>query len=181
MPKYSAKTYGRSRVREIKSSAEFDKLQNSDSLTLNVTSEANFTRSFQRKSPWARTNRTVNSNANLFKESTLDLLRTKKRRKLEVIEEKDPFAFDESDVTALSDAQKGFLRNTTERRAQRSFTDFTDKSTDDEAYSSESSSQGSDKIKKPSDNCLKGRLTTVRGLSTFFEVNTITTVFSWLV
>ena len=107
-----------------------------------------------RKSPWSRTSRVVElSVSNLAKEATVDGSKTNKRRKLDVIEEKDPFAFDEDDVTTQGSKKIVSQSNAiTKQRItnQALTTEFTDKSTDDEAYSSsqewsETSSQGGEK------------------------------------
>lgn len=151
MPKYGAKTYGRNRARETKISKEFDEIQKSENSKADaVTSENTFTRRLTRKSPWARTSRIVESNASSIKEAAVDSSKTNKRRKLEVIEEKDPFAFDEDDVTVSSSQRSTFRSNATAQPKQTSATELTDKSTDDEAYSSsqelsENSSQGREK------------------------------------
>ena len=153
MPKYGSKTYGRNNTRESQISKDFDELQNSENSNTNATSESSFTRRLTRKSPWARTSRVVESSVSLAKEAAVGALKTNKRRKLDAIEEKDPFAFDEDDVTVdLSSNRSTFRSNATKQviAHQALSTELTDKSTDDEAYSSsqefsESSSQGGEK------------------------------------
>ena len=150
MPKYGTKTYGRNRARETKISKEFDEIQKSENSKANVTSENTFTRRLARKSPWSRTSRIVESNLSVIKEAAVDLSKTNKRRKLGVIEERDPFAFDEDDVTPTSSQDSKLRSNATGRSIQTSSTELTDKSTDDEAYSSsqelsEHSSQGGER------------------------------------
>lgn len=166
MPKYGTKTYGRTRAKEIQISKEFDELQESENSKPNATSENTFTRKLTRKSPWSRTSRVVENSVNLAKEAGVDASKTKKRRKLDVIEEKDPFAFDEDDVTLSSSIRSTFPSNATKQPiANHSLsTELTDKSTDDEAYSSsqelsESSSQGGE---KKFINYHKKKLTAVR-------------------
>lgn len=151
MPKYGTKTYGRNRARETKISKAFDEIQKSENSKANVTSENTFTRRLSRRSPWSRTSRIVESNLSDIKEAAVDSSKTSKRRKLGVIEERDPFAFDEDDVTVSSSSNEGTLRrNATGQSIQAPSTELTDKSTDDEAYSSsqelsESSSQGGER------------------------------------
>lgn len=154
MPKYSTRTYGRNRSKESQISREFDEIQKSQNSNSTSTSENTFTRKLSRKSPWSRTSRVVElSVSNLAKEATVDGSKTNKRRKLDVIEEKDPFAFDEDDVTTQGSKKIVSQSNAiTKQRItnQASTTEFTDKSTDDEAYSSsqewsETSSQGGEK------------------------------------
>lgn len=153
MPKYGTKTYGRNRARETKISKEFDEIQKSENSKANVTSENTFTRRLARKSPWSRTSRIVESNLSVINEAAVDSSKTNKRRKLGVIEERDPFAFDEDDVTPTSSSQESkltFRSNATGESIQISSTELTDKSTDDEAYSSsqelsENSSQGGER------------------------------------
>lgn len=150
MPKYSTKTYGRNRARETKLSKEFDEIQKSENSEANVTAEDTFTRRLTRKSPWSRTSRIVESNVSLIKEAAVDSSKSNKRRKLGVIEEKDPFAFDEDDVTVSNSQRSTFRSNATAKSKETSTTELTDKSTDDEAYSSsqelsENSSQGGEK------------------------------------
>lgn len=154
MPKYSTRTYGRNRSKESQISREFDEIQKSQNSNSTSTSENTFTRKLSRKSPWSRTSRVVElSVSNLAKEATVDGSKTNKRRKLDVIEEKDPFAFDEDDVTTQGSKKIVSQSNAiTKQRItnQALTTEFTDKSTDDEAYSSsqewsETSSQGGEK------------------------------------
>lgn len=150
MPKYSTKTYGRNRARETKLSKEFDEIQKSENSEANVTAEDTFTRRLTRKSPWSRTSRIVESNVSLIKEAAVDSSKSNKRRKLGVIEEKDPFAFDEDDVTVSNSQRSTFRSNATAKSKETLTTELTDKSTDDEAYSSsqelsENSSQGGEK------------------------------------
>jgi len=151
MPKYGTKTYGRNRDRETKISKAFDEIQKNENSKANVTSENTFTRRLARRSPWSRTSRIVESNLSVIKEAAVDSSKTSKRRKLAVIEERDPFAFDEDDVTASSSQESTKFRgNATGQSIQTSSTELTDKSTDDEAYSSsqelsESSSQGGER------------------------------------
>lgn len=152
MPKYGTKTYGRNNARETQISKDFDELQNSENSNVNTTSDNTFTRKLTRKSPWARTSRVVQSSVTLAKEAAGNALKTNKRRKLDTIEEKDPFAFDEDDVTDLSSNRSTFRSNASKQLIahQALSTELTDKSTDDEAYSSsqefsESSSQGGEK------------------------------------
>lgn len=150
MPKYSTKTYGRNRARETKLSKEFDEIQKSENSEANVTAEDTFTRRLTRKSPWSRTSRIVESNVSLIKEAAVDSSKSNKRRKLGVIEEKDPFAFDEDDVTVSNSQRSTFRSNATAKSKETLKTELTDKSTDDEAYSSsqelsENSSQGGEK------------------------------------
>ena len=150
MPKYSTKTYGRNRARETKLSKEFDEIQKSENSKANVTEENTFSRRLARKSPWSRTSRIVERNASLIKEAAFDSSKTNKKRKLGVIEEKDPFAFDEDDVTSSSSQISTFRRNATAKSKEILATELTDKSTDDEAYSSsqelsENSSQGGER------------------------------------
>lgn len=167
MPKYGTKTYGRTRARETQISKEFDELQKSENSKTDATSENTLTRKFSRKSPWGRTSRLVESSVSLAKGAAVDVSKTSKRRKLDTIEEKDPFAFDEDDVTStiLSSKRSTFRSNATKQSIanQAISAELTDKSTDDEAYSSsqelsETSSQGSAKII----NTYKKKLTTVR-------------------
>lgn len=172
MPKYGTKTYGRNRARETKISKEFDEIQKSENSKANVTAENTFTRRLARRSPWSRTSRIVESNISVIKEAAVDSSKTNKRRKLGVIEERDPFAFDEEDVTATS-SQSTFRSNATAQSKQTSSTELTDKSTDDEAYSSsqelsENSSQGGEK------RIAWKKLTAVRNrthLDAFFELS----------
>ncbi|XP_078384163.1 uncharacterized protein LOC144666641 [Oculina patagonica] len=150
MPKYTTKTYGRNRAKETKISKEFDEIQKSEDSKANVTTENTFPRRLTRKSPWSRTSRIVESNVSLIKDAAVDSSKTNKRRKLEVIEEKDPFAFDEDDVTVSSSQWSTFRSNAKAKSKETSGTELTDKSTDDEAYSSsqelsESSSQGGER------------------------------------
>lgn len=152
MPKYGTKTYGRNRARETKISKEFDEIQKSENSKANVTSENTFTRRLSRRSPWSRTSRIVESNLSDIKEAAVNSSKTSKRRKLGVIEERDPFAFDEDDVTSpVPSSKESTLRGkATGQSIQASSTELTDKSTDDEAYSSsqelsESSSQGGER------------------------------------
>lgn len=159
MPKYGSKTYGRNRDRDSTLSVAFDELQKSENSNLDATTKENsFIRKLPRKSPWARTSRLVESAASLTKGSALDVTKTRKKRKLAVIEEKDPFAFDEDDVTSLSRKKSTLVRSDTTKQPlinQVLSTELTDKSTDDEAYSSsqelsESSQGGDSKITKNS-------------------------------
>ncbi|XP_015770601.1 PREDICTED: wings apart-like protein homolog [Acropora digitifera] len=159
MPKYGSKTYGRNRDRDSTVSVAFDELQKSENSNLDATTKENsFIRKLPRKSPWARTSRLVESAASLTKGSALDVTKTRKKRKLAVIEEKDPFAFDEDDVTSLSRKKSTLVRSDTTKQPvinQLLSTELTDKSTDDEAYSSsqelsESSQGGDSKITKNS-------------------------------
>lgn len=150
MPKYSTKTYGRNRAKETKFSKEFDEIQKTENSKANVTVENTFTRRLTRKSPWSRTSKIVERNASLIKEAAVEQSNTNKRRKLDVIEEKDPFAFDEDDVTTSSSHRSTFRSNATTKSKETSATESTDRSTDDEAYSSsqelsENSSQGGEK------------------------------------
>ena len=150
MPKYGTKTYGRNRGRETKISKEFDEIQKSENSKANVTSENTFTRRLSRRSPWSRTSRIVESNLSSIKEAAVDSSKTSKRRKLGVIEERDPFAFGEDDVAVSSSQERTVRGNATGQSIQTSSTELTDKSTDDEAYSSsqelsESSSQGGER------------------------------------
>lgn len=155
MPKYSTRTYGRNRSKESQISREFDEIQKSQNSNSTSTSENTFTRKLSRKSPWSRTSRVVElSVSNLAKEATVDGSKTNKRRKLDVIEEKDPFAFDEDDVTTQGSKKIVSQSNaiTKQRITNQALTTefITDKSTDDEAYSSsqewsETSSQGGEK------------------------------------
>lgn len=150
MPKYSAKTYGRNRAKETKLSKEFDEIQKSENSKANVTVENTFTTGLTRKSQWSRTRKIVENNASLIKEAAVDSSNTNKRRKLDVIKEKDPFAFDEDDVTTSSSQRSTFRSNATAKSKKTSATELTDRSTDDEAYSSsqelsENSSQGGEK------------------------------------
>lgn len=175
MPKYGTKTYGRNRARETKISKEFDEIQKSENSKANVTSENTFTRRLARKSPWSRTSRIVESNLSVIKEAAVDSSKTNKRRKLGVIEERDPFAFDEDDVTptSLQESKLTFRSNSTGESIQISSIELTDKSTDDEAYSSsqelsENSSQGGER------RIGWKKLTAVRNrthLDTFFELS----------
>lgn len=152
MPKYGTKTYGRTRAKETQISKEFDELQKSENSKPNATSENTFTKKLTRKSPWSRTSRVVESSVSLAKEATVDVSKTNKRRKLDVIEEKDPFAFDEDDVTISRSKKIAFRSNAIEQPIANQIlsTELTDKSTDDEAYSSsqelsETSSQGGER------------------------------------
>lgn len=167
MPKYGSKTYGRNRDRDSTVSAAFDELQKSENSNLDATTKENsLIRKLPRKSPWARTSKLVESAASLTKGSSLDATKTQKKRKLAVIEEKDPFAFDEDDVTSLSRKKSTLVRSDATKQPvinQLLSTELTDKSTDDEAYSSsqelsESSQGGDSKITKNS----KKKLTAVR-------------------
>lgn len=151
MPKYGTKTYSRNRAKESKLSKEFDEIQHIENSDANVTSGQNtFSRRASRKSPWARTSRIIEKNAGLTKVGGVDSLKTGKRRRLGTIEEKDPYAFDEDDVT-ISYSQKSALQSNAIAPAKQTIApEVTDKSTDDEAYSSsqefsENSSQGSER------------------------------------
>lgn len=151
MPKYGTKTYSRNRAKESKLSKEFDEIQQSENSDANVTLGQNtFSRRKSRKSPWARTSRIIESNAGLIKAGNIDSSKTSKRRRLGTIDEKDPYAFDEDDVT-ISHSQKSALQsNAIVPEKQAIAPEVTDKSTDDEAYSSsqefsENSSQGGEK------------------------------------
>ena len=153
MPKYGTKTYGRNRARETKISKAFDEIKKNENSKANVPSENTFTRRLARRSPWSRTSRIVESNLSVIKEAAVDSSKTSKRRKLAVIEERDPFAFNEDDATASSSQESKlttFRGNATVQSIQTSSTELTDKSTDDEAYSSsqelsENSSQGGER------------------------------------
>ncbi|XP_022798197.1 wings apart-like protein homolog [Stylophora pistillata] len=151
MPKYGTKTYSRNRAKESKLSKEFDEIQHIENSDANVTSGQNtFSRRASRKSPWARTSRIIEKNAGLTKVGGVDSLKTGKRRRLGTIDEKDPYAFDEDDVT-ISYSQKSALQSNAIAPAKQTIApEVTDKSTDDEAYSSsqefsENSSQGSER------------------------------------
>ena len=170
MPKYGTKTYSRNRAKESKLSKEFDEIQKCENSEANVTGENAFTRRPSRKSPWARTSRIIENNTSLIKVASVGPSKTNKRRKLEVIEEKDPYAFDEDDVT-VSSSQKiksTFRSNASIQAKQTITTEVTDKSTDDEAYSSsqelsENSSQGGEK----KGGSYRKKLTAVRLLTVF--------------
>ena len=165
MPKYGTKTYSRNRAKESKLSKEFDEIQHIENSDANVTSGKNtFSRRASRKSPWARTSRIIEKNAGLTKVGGVDSLKTGKRRRLGTIDEKDPYAFDEDDVT-ISYSQKSALQSNAIAPAKQTIApEVTDKSTDDEAYSSsqefsENSSQGSE---RKSTYSYKKKLTSVR-------------------
>ncbi|KAK2550681.1 Wings apart-like protein-like protein [Acropora cervicornis] len=131
MPKYGSKTYGRNRDRDSTVSVAFDELQKSENSNLDATTKENsFIRKLPRKSPWARTSRLVESAASLTKGSALDVTKTRKKRKLAVIEEKDPFAFDEDDVTSLSRKKSTLVRSDTTKQPSpfKSFLKNNDKS-----------------------------------------------------
>lgn len=161
MPKYGSKTYGRNRARETAISAEFDELQKNENSNTNINAENNnFTRKIARKSAWARTSKLVESGAILVTKTSLDVSKTRRKRKLAAIDEQDPFAFDEDDVTSSSAIKKSTFRSNATKHPlsdQVLSTELIDKSTDDEAYSSSQElsegSQGGDK--KLSSNYIK--------------------------
>lgn len=148
MPKYGTKTYSRTRTRETQISKEFDELQKNENSNINATSDNTFTRKLPRKSPWARTSRVVESSVTSTKDAAADTSKTKKKRKLDAIEEKDPFAFDEDDVTDFNSKRSTFRSNAAKLPIANDVPPT--ELTDDEAYSSsqelsENSSQGAEK------------------------------------
>ena len=62
-----------------------------------------------------------------IKEAAVNSSKTSKRRKLGVIEEKDPFAFDEDDVTVSSSQESTLRGNATGQSIQPSSTELADK------------------------------------------------------
>lgn len=166
MPKYGTKTYSRTRTRETQISKEFDELQKNENSNINATSDNTFTRKLPRKSPWARTSRVVEGSVTSTKDAAADTSKTKKKRKLDAIEEKDPFAFDEDDVTDFNSKRSTFRSNAAKLPIANDVPPT--ELTDDEAYSSsqelsENSSQGAEKKVV---NSNKRKLAVVRLLST---------------
>lgn len=157
MPKHVTKTYSKGGARKPKTSSVFDfddVTQESDQCQLGFGK--NFLNTLPKKTAWSRTNKTVSRRADesakrtgeSAKKTDTSSVQCKRPRS----ERKDPFAFDEAedDVTASGLQSTRSPRNAFSRRQLTSSTDLTDKSTDDEAYSSsqelsESSSHSSDR------------------------------------
>lgn len=130
MHKYSGKTYSRSRKREATSATIFDDVQNeetncNDESSLN-SSKNPLSTSLPKKSSWSRVQKAV-GHVQKNSPSKNTMKGSKKTKKLEAIDEDDPFAFSDEDTHNS--------KPSSQKSSQKSL-DSVDKSTDDEAYSS---------------------------------------------
>lgn len=150
MHKYTGKTYSKARKRDVPSATIFDVVQNAESSRIDddtslETSTATFRSSIPKKTSWSRVQKAV---VHVQKNSpTKDAAKgSKKPKKLDTIDEDDPFAFTDDDVQGPLPSSQNSSQKTL---------DPCDKSTDDEAYSSsqecsETSSKSSQQSSKRS-------------------------------
>ncbi|XP_048590484.1 wings apart-like protein homolog [Nematostella vectensis] len=123
MPKYTGKTYSKSRKQECKSSSIFDEVKND----VESKTTTGSTLDVPKKSSWTRISKAVE----YTKEQSPKKKSASKGGKKNAIVEKDPFAFsDDDDVPSRSSSGVSCLKSGSQT------TDPAGKSTDDEAYSS---------------------------------------------